>query len=168
MASAATAATTLNLRFAVIGEPETTQPFKKGVDRTMDTDDLKQAIYDSKKDSVFINIEEYSSLVFYRVSEFSEDDTKPQEVMTGSIKRYFKGGAEEDHIHIIVKRPKEDRIHIAVKPPQQVAPPTVQSRSHSPYYSTILLESPFSHLRAASPMLPYAAPSHKLPTHTAP
>ncbi|KAF9435900.1 hypothetical protein BGZ76_005294 [Entomortierella beljakovae] len=108
-------ATTLNLRFAIIGEPETTQPYMKGIDGTMDTEELKTAIYQYKQ-SFFENVKDSSSLVLYRVSltsseytserEFSGDDTKPQKVMTGSISGYFKDGAEEDKIHIIVKRPK--------------------------------------------------------------
>ncbi|KAF9340304.1 hypothetical protein BGX26_009027, partial [Mortierella sp. AD094] len=115
MASTTTMSPTLDLRFAIIGESETTQPFMRNVNCVMDTEELKDAIYEFKK-PLFKNVEDSSSLVLYRVSlpsgkytsdrEFSEDDSKSQMVMTGSISRYFKNGAEENTIHIIVKRPK--------------------------------------------------------------
>ncbi|KAF9102672.1 hypothetical protein BGX27_010909, partial [Mortierella sp. AM989] len=108
-------ATTLDLCFAIIGEPETTQPFMTGISSNLNTDTLKKTIYDFKK-GLLKNVKDPSSLVLYRTclpssdytsdKEFSEDDTKPQNVMTGSISRYFQDGAEEDKIHIVVKRPK--------------------------------------------------------------
>ncbi|KAF9083501.1 hypothetical protein BGX27_004115, partial [Mortierella sp. AM989] len=112
-------ATTLNLRFAIIGESQTTQPFMSDISSNLDTEELKKAIYKFKK-LMFENMKDSSSLVLYRTylpsneytsdnREFSENDAKDQKVMTGSISTYFPDGAEENRIHIIVKRPKESK-----------------------------------------------------------
>ncbi|KAF9342208.1 hypothetical protein BGX26_008066 [Mortierella sp. AD094] len=108
-------ATKLDLRFAIIGESETTKPYMRGVDGNMDTEELKKAIYQFEP-GLFENVKASSQLQLYRVSlpsseytsdrEFSEDDAKPQMVIDGTISDYFQDGAEKNHIHIIVKRPK--------------------------------------------------------------
>ncbi|KAF9097946.1 hypothetical protein BGX27_000884 [Mortierella sp. AM989] len=109
-------ATTLNLCFAIIGESQTTQPFMRDVGRTLDTEELKNTIYEFKK-PLFKNVKDASSLVLYRTNvpsskyksdkEFSEDIVKSLEPMAGMISTYFSDGAEENKIHIIVKRPRE-------------------------------------------------------------
>ncbi|KAF9992509.1 hypothetical protein BGZ79_002997 [Entomortierella chlamydospora] len=116
-------ATALNLRFAIIGESETTKPYMRDVDGNMDTEELKKAIYESEK-GLFEGVKSPSSLVLYRVSlrsseytsdrEFSEDDAKPLMVIDGTISDYFQDGAEKNHIHIIVKRPEESRDNFIV------------------------------------------------------
>jgi hypothetical protein len=134
----------IDLCFAIIGEPETTQPFVSGIASNLNADTLKKTICESEK-GLFEGVKSPSSLVLYRVSlpssdhtsdrKFSEDDTKPQMVMTGAISGYFKDGAEEDRIHIIVKRPNgmSSISTCAVHVPM------------TPYYSTILPEPPYSH-----------------------
>ncbi|KAF9172646.1 hypothetical protein BGX21_007222 [Mortierella sp. AD011] len=140
-------AITFNIRFAVIGEPETTQPFLEGVDPIMDTDKLKGAIYDLKKSTIFKNVEDSSSLVLYRVSlpsgsytsdrVFSEDDTMPQRVMTGPVSNHFNDDAEKDEIHIIVRRPKGSQtqsdpgVSDALTPSASITPEELNSRFNS-------------------------------------
>ncbi|KAF9113622.1 hypothetical protein BGX27_001156 [Mortierella sp. AM989] len=137
----------------------------RGVDRNLDTEELKKAIYDFKK-GLFKNAEDASGFVLYRTylpsneytsdREFSEDDIKDQKVMTGSISIYFPDGAEENIIHIIIKRPKED---ISSKPFFLRLRSLRSLRSHGPMFPHYLTPVPF--LPSTRATSSNAAPYHR-------
>ncbi|KAF8982174.1 hypothetical protein BGZ46_001656 [Entomortierella lignicola] len=117
MASTSTSETSPGIYFGIIGELESITPFIEDVPLNITVDGLKKVIKD-RGESLFANVGSASTLILYRVSLsmtedtpdriLSEEDisTQYRNPMKGSVSKYFQQGAEQETIHILVKRPE--------------------------------------------------------------